>query len=328
MSTEENVKCPDCVALPENPISIILSVPLILLSFSFAGGCLAILFSKNIRGDGEITPILILFFSILSAFMIGTFLSILYQIYLSIIGKYTYSYLDPEDQSRVHTHKTIVQNGDQFFHIKKTKTADSYIEQRVEIISPIFRLKCGGWFKKPEILNVRDRARGRCKIISSDNTCVLLGNDAFFNVIQLRASLQDSLRIVSDYCNLYELICKADTHREALAETKRERDERDKAMGERDFLGYCMQELVREIIASKSKTKSPVGQAIREKMGKILMLFAIHREAVFEAWSQDKSDLAAANPTFADFMKRLESMTSSEQTGQAPEVPPQTAATA
>lgn len=321
MSTEEKVKCPDCVSLPEKPMSIFLSVPMLLLFCLLFYGCFMVLASGEIENDKDPDGIYFIFFLFYIGFFvlaIGGFFHTLYEISLSIIGKCTYCYFDPEDQTYFHTHKTIFQHEDRFFHFKKTKTADSYTEQRVEIIGPIFRLKCGGWFKKSEILNVLDRAIGRCKIISSDNTCVLLGNDTFFNVIQLRHSLRDSLRIVSDYSSLDELIWKADTHREALAETKVARNERDEAIGERDFLGVCMGELCKDIIASKNKTKSPVGQAIREKMEKILMLFSLDREAVFETWCQDKSVLAAANPTFAKFMNHLESMTSSEQTPEQP----------
>ncbi|MEK7512220.1 MAG: hypothetical protein AAB575_04370 [Patescibacteria group bacterium] len=302
MSTEEKKNCPDCVPIPERESSTILRIVALAFNICVVFLCILVAFYK---ADANL-------FEIITSQIIGCFnvcgtSFFLFSFYRSIVGRYTDSYLDPENQRIVHTHKSIIQADDKFFHLKKTKTEESYTEQRVEIIGPIFKLKCGGWFKRSEIFNQNPNIMGRYIIVSSDNSSVLLGDSIFANV-QLRKPLKNALEVVRDLNSIDDLIYKAELCREALAAAKAVREKHDETIGERDFLGVCMVETCRALLESKSKNKSPVGQATRERLERMLTTITKNHPEYVEAWYVHEPTVS--NPTYDDLIKRFESIDS------------------
>ena len=300
MSTEEKKNCPDCVPIPERESSTILRIVALAFNICVVFLCILVAFYK---ADANL-------FEIITSQIIGCFnvcgtSFFLFSFYRSIVGRYTYSYLDPENQRIVHTHKSIIQADDKFFHLKKTKTEESYTEQRVEIIGPIFKLKCGGWFKKSEILNY-DSINGH-RIISSDQFSVLLGDNSLQNA-QLRLPLKSALEVVRDFCNIYQLIADGYLQRSILSTAEEMRKKYDTACGERDFLGVCMVETCRALLESKSKNKSPVGQATRERLERMLTTITKNHPEYVEAWYVHEPTVS--NPTYDDLIKRFESIDS------------------
>ena len=205
MSDEEKEweKCPDCVGMPEKPRPIFFTVSILAVSFLLLYFFIPVMFHGELN-DEEIGPLLyIVAFLLILLFFFGAVVA-LFETFYSIIGTYTWSYFDSEHPYYVHTHKSIIESNGKYFHLKKTRTDNSYAEQRVEITGPIFRLKCGGWFKRSEILNL---VLNYYRIRENNKHSVLL--ECFSSShCQMRQGLKISLGLVRDFCSIHDVVFK------------------------------------------------------------------------------------------------------------------------
>jgi len=296
MSIEKWDKCPDCIKTPKNPLNIFDSFGAFLLYV-----LVILILSFYPKSDEGIYPLLLHASFVL--FLVITIACLIYlpQIFLSFFGQYTYSYFDSEHPHFVHTHRSIIENTGKYFHLKKTRTDDSYAEQRVEITGPIFRLKCGGWFKCSGILNM---ALNYYKIRDNNEHSVLL---EYFNDchLQLRQNLRDSLIVVRDYCSLRDIQKSAAAYGEIASDAQKTKGELCEACGERDFLGVTLIALKDGLLASKATCKSTIGQTTREKVEKILAIINEKNPGIIETWAVKNETTLVANPTFSALLSLL-----------------------
>ncbi|MBI5077611.1 hypothetical protein HZB94_04495 [Candidatus Falkowbacteria bacterium] len=226
---------------------------------------------------------------------------------LLLSRNYYWYYRDPENPAVVHAHKSITEENGKYFHVKKIRTADSYTEQRIEIKEPIFRLNCGGWFKRSTILVNHLDYDVMWKITKINWPSVSL-HYPLLNPHQLGLCLhvETAIKLVVDFrfTGIAGVISSAKNALHESQENGKTRNELAAACAERDFLGVSIANLMEELLASKETTRSKVGQAAREKLGAMLLAFAVPFPEHLDAWRQKKPTKAGDNPVYQTLIEQ------------------------
>jgi len=195
-------------------------------------------------------------------------------IVFNVIGANIWYYLDPENSKIEHKHRGKPRQetikgpydipSEKYLHRKVTKTDLKETSELIEITGPIFRLKCGGWFWKYEILNTD------CswKIVQFKNGKITLA-DPPQNCpsIQLtNMTPREAMREISLHSSATDMHIKAERAASLQPKYNEMAEDYWSAAGERDFLASQMLAVVYWLNRTRNDIRSTVGQGCRERL--------------------------------------------------------------